>query len=95
MRIITPMDYLSYFRGKKVIVTTKGNQVVSGKLESFDLNTNIGITVDSQMEFIKGEIVLFVALNPEEDTGFDPSKLPQKAEENPDLDYDDFDDEAA
>lgn len=95
MRIVTPMDYLSYFRGKNVSVNTKGSQIVSGILESFDLNTNIGIRVDSQMEFVKGETVQFIALKPEEDTGFDASKLAHKKEVNPDLEYDDFDDEAA
>lgn len=56
-----PLDYLNYFKNKKVSVSTRHKGQVVGILHAFDLSINLGIIVEGRHEFIKGEDVLLIS----------------------------------
>jgi len=55
-----PLDYMNYFKKKKVTVFTRHRGKIVGTLNAFDLNLNLGIVVAGRHEFIKGEDVLMI-----------------------------------
>lgn len=54
--LITPLDYLNYCKGRKIIVETK-HSTITGVLKAFDLNINLNMITSNGDEFVKGESV--------------------------------------
>jgi len=51
---MTPLDMMNAMKGKNVLVQLKNGKEITGKLLSFDLNTNIGIETKQGIQFIQG-----------------------------------------
>jgi len=58
----TPLDFLSVFKGKEVIVEDKKARQITGKLVAFDLNINLSLIVDGTLEFVQGQNIVMVML---------------------------------
>lgn len=58
---MTPLDIINTLKGKKVVVQLKNGKEITGKLISFDLNTNIGIETKQGTEFIQGKTLTMIS----------------------------------
>lgn len=54
MDIQKPLDALNYFKGKDVVVATKFQGILEGKLVAFDLNINLYLKVQGETKYIPG-----------------------------------------
>ncbi len=54
--LITPLDYLNYCKGRKIIVETR-RETITGVLKAFDLNINLNVVTSNGEEFVKGESI--------------------------------------
>jgi len=55
--ISTPMDALNEMKGNPVVVRTKQNEEIKGKLLSFDLNQNMSLDTKDGIRFVQGQNV--------------------------------------
>jgi small nuclear ribonucleoprotein (snRNP)-like protein len=52
-----PLDEIAMMIGRNVTVMLRNGKEMSGKLLSFDLNSNIGIEVQGNITFLQGQEV--------------------------------------